>query len=371
MMKILLSFLSSILIVYTSSAQALTCPDQQARLPHDEIGISFLLVCHDPKGFGENAAVQITTTSNTSHYNPQSFSSYRDAANFNWKYPAIIWNKQSIKTEWHRGYVTLDDGTLLEGQLQLKVVQGELDDIKLKVGKKKAKFKFKQVNSFGLDPLDSFHEQIQPTFSQGEITLTDGTALKGSVRFINTDRMLFDSSARNLQLSPADIEEYTNTNNGERYISAQGAFAKISFSNASYHLAINPHPTLLKPKNNASNFFKNALKQVAVEQLSRSVAKGIASTGGSLNSALIAYDVTNQATQAYMLDPKKYRQEVFLVDVSAGETLLVHPDNLHDIFNPMLKKCEPFTSLPISEQVDAMNMENLEKLVTALAQCRS
>ena len=125
-----------LLFIFQPGHAEVSCPAPQS-LPPEGIGVSYLMVCNEVPDFDAKVATDLLATlSSDDRYTPESFNTFRDAAAFDWKNPIILWNKQQIKTRPSPGFVTLKSGEVLSGDLQLKVVKGVLDEIKLDDGKK-------------------------------------------------------------------------------------------------------------------------------------------------------------------------------------------------------------------------------------------
>ncbi len=363
------TFVAAFVIFHAITGSAeLECPGPQERL-EDARGISFLLVCQDR----DVAVFNADEIGAPVMFKPQSFSSFRQGPMFAWKYPAIIWNKQSVKTKWHSGYLVGSDAKRLEGELQLKVVQGQLAELAIRQGKKSRKFKAAKISEFGLLPDDPYIASIDGTFEQGDLEFVSGQRYEGKVRFLNPRTILIKPEDRQfIALSGQDlrrlsIERSYEATGAMSFVAADGVLARVVAAGQHYTLAVNPFPDPLEAKKGAKSFFKGMLKEVAVSAVTRGVAKGVVSTGGSLNAMLISADIASQTTYGLLQDPKVFRQEYFLVSVGGKESLLVHPETLASIYPPLLADCAAYQASSPSEKM--VSMENIYELTQMLNNC--
>ena len=381
MKKYQLPLLFSLLFLLQTGHAEVTCPNPQSASP-EGIGISYLMVCHEVPDFDAAATGDLVTLlssedhASVDRYTPDSFNAFRDAAAFDWKNPIILWNKQQIKTKPSKGYITLTTGETLSGDLQLKVVKGELNELYLNQGKKNKKYKLKKVTAFGLNGDDPYRKTLASVVNPGAVRFYDGSEVKGGIRFVGTDRVVFRSdNGRIVQLTAFDLSHYeVESEEGVlNFVSQNGYFAKVVtdgfHQNENFTLAINPNPQPLKKKSTVGGFFKKAVQQAVVESVAREVGQGILSTGGSLEAALIGFEVATAAGEAYLTDPKQYRIEYYLIDHSAEETTLIHAGNVGELLEARLATCEPYTSMKISEQIEAVTIENIEQLTGWLNEC--
>lgn len=359
------------------SVAELSCPVSQS-LPPEGIGVSYLMVCNEIPDFDSNVTTDLLETlSARDEYRPKTFNTFRDAAAFDWKNPIILWNKQQIKTKPSPGYITLKSGETLTGDLQLKVVKGVLDELYLQNGKKNKKYKLKKVASFGLDQDDPFKNTLASLLNQGDVRFFDGSEVKGGIRFVGTDRVVFRSeTGRIVQLTAFDLSHYAvESEDGVlNFVSQNGYFAKVINNgfeqDDNITLAINPNPQSLKKKSSVGGFFKKAIQQAVVESVAREVGKGVFAGAGSLDAALMGIEVATAAGEAYFTDPTLYRVEYYLIDHSAEETTLVHTGNVGEFFEERLVACEPYKSMPISAQIESVKLENIEQLTGWLNACQ-
>jgi hypothetical protein len=79
---------------------------------------------------------------------------------FHWKGPIVFFGKQTVKTEWQRGSVALENGERINGEIRLKLARGELEEFMLKrSGEEKESVDLDDVEVFGL------HERIRWGYS--------------------------------------------------------------------------------------------------------------------------------------------------------------------------------------------------------------
>ena len=309
-------------------------------------GIHFILLCHR-----HPAAINTSSLSRETTLIPSTFDTFRDGPSFDWKSPVIIWNKQSAKTQFQKGFVTLTKGETIEGEIQLKAVQGELEEITVRPAgsKKKKKHKISKISSFGLSPEDGHLFEIDENFSPGRIELRSGEIIEGGIWFITIDRLVYQLENKQVvQLSTNDIQWFTvDTDDGSQsFVARDGVFAKVIVDAAPWALAINPNPQPLKKKGGFGNFLAKQATQAVADQIVKGVAQGVASATNSIDATLIAAEATAAMTDAYMVNPKKFRREYYLVHRTSGESALVHTDILQEVVTPLTRDCTGFSGVP-------------------------
>lgn len=124
---------------------------------------------------------------------------------FVWRDQGVQMDKQIDNTKPRNGYVQLPDGTKIEGELQLKKVDGVFSELKIRtVDKKKHKFSPNEVSHYGLTMTiaeltnngeKSFKDEAR-NFHEGAVTMNDGNIKKGFIAF--QDKTLINSSKPNL-----------------------------------------------------------------------------------------------------------------------------------------------------------------------------
>ncbi|MEZ5195893.1 MAG: hypothetical protein R2764_05710 [Bacteroidales bacterium] len=110
---------------------------------------------------------------------------------FSWKMPQTVNDRKIENTKPSSGYVVKKDGTKIEGELQLKKINGAISEFEVKTDSDKFKIPFNQVSNYGLlltiDELTKSGEKEYndeaKNFHQGTVYLTDGTQEEGLIAF--------------------------------------------------------------------------------------------------------------------------------------------------------------------------------------------
>ncbi|MEQ6121074.1 hypothetical protein [Reichenbachiella sp. MALMAid0571] len=213
--------------------------------------------------------------------------------------------KQITTTQYDDGYVILNTGDRKEGLLQLKIVNNDTTEIRIKFeDKSKAKFSRYDVSEFGLNSMttDDIREAKNPVknFHPGYLILESGEKVEGKVAcrnveneinqsFVKTKIMLENSNGEvtiytpeNLKLAFQSIEDMDVIHEKYKTVMVERILT------GKFIVMRNPFPT-------TKNEFASALAESTKDDLNEELVKESFKSGNDLNEIKENYETIDSA----------------------------------------------------------------------------
>lgn len=281
---------------------------------------------------------------------------------------------ETIVTNFIRGYVELNNRTRKEGEVQLKVLNGDTVEIRIKpIGGKKEKYPRDQVAKFYgvvlLKDLKNDYKNPSKNFHPGSIYFENGDEKNGKVAMGMREASEHDGSKI---YGPIRVK-YANENDevtvhgakgsqivyviqnieGKKYhyIKVGRQFMSVGNPNGRFSYFKNPNPTHVRE--GATNLTKTAIQEVG-EELAEEAAKAAAKRsfedsqkrgedlGKSIGNATVAAMNTAETVNEIFTpdeDGAIYFEEYFIVDNKKLTRSIIYKKNIDEVLNAILEGC--------------------------------
>lgn len=310
---------------------------------------------------------------------------------------------ERIVTNWIRGYVINGNGEKQEGEIQLKIVNGDTTEVKLK-GADGKKVNFMRSEIKGYDAIllvtDVKNDYKDPSrnFHPGYVLYRDGIKKEGQVATLKktlSDIEVDDEKLRTygpwgVKYADADLEitiykaletdiiYFVQVIDGEdtHYINYGGSFLEIHNPTGRFSYFRNPRPTHLREamteiaKGAAQELVNEASKEIAQAVAKKSLEKSkkngddmFESMGNSTIAAMEAYELTQNVFNVEDAGGI-YFIEYVVVDNENATKKIIYKKNIREVVAEFLSGCEVSDDL-IKEEIDMNNLEYVMEFLEA------
>ncbi|MEO9872261.1 hypothetical protein [Ekhidna sp.] len=288
---------------------------------------------------------------------------------------------ETIVTNFIRGYVELNSGTRKEGEIQLKVLNGDTVEIRIKPnGGKKEKYARDQVAKFyGIILLKDVKNDFKKPFKNfhsgkvflengeeksGKIAMRvreaaehDGTKIYGpvGVKYANENDEVTIHMAANSQIVYV-IQTINGTDN--HYIKVGRQFVSVGNPTGRFSYFKNPKPTHVRE--GTTNFTKTAIQEVgeevaeeAAEAAARRSLKESQKRGDDFgesigNATVAAMNTAKEVNELFTPDEDGaiYFEEYYIVDNTNLTRSIVYKKNVDEVLYSLLEGCGVDDQIP-------------------------
>ena len=288
---------------------------------------------------------------------------------------------ETIVTNWVRGNVELKNGTRKEGEVQLKVLNGDTIEVRIKPnGGKKEKYPRDQVSSFYgvvlVKDLKNDYKQPYKNFHPGRIYFENGKEKVGKVAAKMREATEIDGSKWHgpagvqyanerdevsvYRADKSDVIYFIQTINGKDYHYIRVGRQYISVGNPTGRFSYfrNPNPTHVRE--GTTNFVKSSIEQVGQEiaeeaaeaaaekSLKESLKRG-EDLGTSIGNATVAaMNTANEVNELFAPDDDGaiYFEEYYIVDNEKLTRSVIYKKNVDDVLYALLEGCGVDDQIP-------------------------
>ncbi|WP_424962864.1 hypothetical protein [Ekhidna sp.] len=300
--------------------------------------------------------------------------------------PATVWcqytakstmyanGKKIIVTNWVRGYVELVGGIRKEGEIQLKVVDSDTVEVRVKPnGGKKEKYLREEVDKFYgvvlISDVKNDYNKPFKNFHPGKIYFSTGEERVGKVAGMTRDAHEIDGSkiygpagvkfanerdeVAIYKAISSDVVYYIQTIDGSdnHYICVGRQYIQVGNPTGRFSYFQNPSPTHVR--DGATHLVKSSIESVK-EELAEEAAEAAAKKsieesqkrgediGTSIGNATVAaMNASSMVNEALTPDPDGaiYFEEYYIVDNETGTRSVIYKKNVDEVLSELLEGC--------------------------------
>lgn len=293
---------------------------------------------------------------------------------------SVSGKKTVVLTQYDKGYVVKADGQRMEGTIQLKIINNDTVEVKLKDAQKE-KFKFNRLDlsSFGLISMMSDAKIAKfpaKNFNPGYIIGSDGTKKEGKValRFTLVDgeqglryfakRILFESGG-------GQYVTYTADDNiimvGQQIDGAENVY-ELYKDGFTRQLSVGALVLMQNPYSTSTNELASGLISEAQDDLAEEVAKATLKNeiknGGDLENVVDNYEAVKSA------DLSVSRKEYLVRSEGSNQITILTIKSFREWAEQLFASCSAYNNLEKSEQKAKTQWKNaIESIAFYNASC--
>lgn len=280
----------------------------------------------------------------------------------------VAGKKTIITTKYDKGYVVKINNERLEGQIQLKIVNGDTTEIRIKTVDGKQKISRTTLLDYGLM---QFVEDLktakveEKNFNAGYIVLKNGDKLSGNIalrysmnpgesigRNWFVRKVLFETSngqyntytTKEAELIVQDVDGVKS-----EYMAYKDGFSKILVDGA-LTLVQNPY-------SNSQNEIANAFIDDLKTGVAKEAAKATLKNGGDLN------DVVNNYDNVAGADIGVTKKEYLVKSAASSEFVVLSKENFKEWAQRQFVSCDAYQQLDKAAQKDLDDWNKIEAVI--------